>query len=60
MFVEVRTLLVVFVVFSVLGVFVMASLWQQNRKRSPEIFLWLVEGKKAGNFITTSWLPSSP
>ncbi len=43
MFVEVRTLLVVFVVFSVLGVFVMASLWQQNRKRSPAITLWLLD-----------------
>jgi diguanylate cyclase (GGDEF)-like protein/PAS domain S-box-containing protein len=41
MFIEIRTLFVVYVVFNVLGVVVMVTLWQQNRKRSPEIALWL-------------------
>ena len=40
--VELKTLFIVYVVLNVLGVVVMASLWRQNRKRTPEIVLWLV------------------
>lgn len=41
MFLEVRTLFVVYIVFNVLGVIMMASFWKYNRKRYPEIVLWL-------------------
>ncbi len=40
--IDVRTLFVTYVVSSALGTAVMASLWLQNRKRSPEIILWPV------------------
>lgn len=37
-----RTFFVSYVLFIALCVIVMASLWWPNRKRSPEIFLWLI------------------
>lgn len=37
-----RTFFVSYVLFIALCVIVIASLWWPNRKRSPEIFLWLV------------------
>ena len=40
--IDVRTLFVTNIVSSTLGAAVMTSLWLQNRKRSPEIVLWLV------------------
>lgn len=42
MFFEIRTLYVVYAVSCVIGVCVMMLLWQQNRKRTPEIGLWLI------------------
>ena len=41
--IDVRTLLIVYVMSSALCAVVMTSLWLQNRKRSPEIALWLVD-----------------
>jgi len=41
-FLEIRTLYLAYVIFGLLGVAVMALLWRQNRKRSPEMALWLV------------------
>ena len=42
-FLELRTLFLIYVVFSAVGVIMMFSLWRQNRKRSPEISLWLAD-----------------
>lgn len=39
---EIRTLYVVYAIFSLLGVAAMTLLWRQNRKRSPEMTSWLV------------------
>jgi PAS domain S-box-containing protein len=41
-FIDVKTIFIVYIMSSALCAFVMASLWLQNRKRSPEIALWLV------------------
>jgi diguanylate cyclase (GGDEF)-like protein/PAS domain S-box-containing protein len=41
--IDVRTLFIVYVLTSALCAFVMALLWLQNRKRFPEISLWLID-----------------
>lgn len=41
MFIELKTLFVVYIVINIICVIVMSSLWRQNRNRFPEISLWL-------------------
>ncbi len=41
--IDIRTIFISYILSSLLCVFVMASLWHQNRKRSPEITLWLAD-----------------
>lgn len=43
MHIELKTLFIVYVVYSLLGIVVMTFLWTQNRKRFPEITLWLAD-----------------
>lgn len=43
MFIDLKTLFIVYVVYSFLGILVMYSLWSQYRKRFPETTLWLAD-----------------
>lgn len=42
-FIDIKTLFFIYIVITALCTAVMVPLWLQNRKRSPEIFLWLID-----------------